>query len=108
MTALLQMRRNEEMRSAAGALIGLALLIVGPFAVLQGLLTLEHMSPWHSQPAELIFVIAGVVVGALGVWLLPIRTLHRGLLLPPYVVVIAAAAWMSAPPTVCAYFGDCV
>jgi hypothetical protein len=94
-------------RSAA-ALTGIGLLVIGPFAVVHGLLFLEHASPWHSQLAELLFVITGVALGAVGIWLLPVRRLFRGLLMVPYVALMAIATWVSALPTVCAYFGDCL
>ena len=92
----------------AGTLAGFALLAIGPFVVVQGLLFLEHASPWHSQMAELAFVIAGVALGAAGVWMLPIRRLYAGLVLVPYIALMAVAVWVSALPAVCAYFGDCM
>jgi hypothetical protein len=74
----------------------------------RGLLLIEHLSPWHSQLAEMLFIVAGVALGDIGVWLLPIRRRFRGLLTVPYIPVIAVAAWFSALPVVCAYFGDCL
>jgi hypothetical protein len=85
-----------------------AFAFVSPFVVVWGLFYLEHLSPWHSQVAELLFLIAGVAVGIVGVWLLPIKRLVRALLTVPYAIVMAVAAWFSSLPLVCAYFGDCL
>ena len=63
----------------------------------------------HSQMAELVFVIAGRSSGggqACGC--LPIKRLYAGLVLVPYIALMAVAAWVSALPAVCAYFGDCM
>jgi len=92
----------------ARTLTSLGVLAIGPFVVVQGLLFLEHSSPWHSQMAELAFVISGVALGAVGVSMLPIRRLYAGLLLVPYIALMAVAAWVSALPAVCGYFGDCM
>ena len=97
----------ERSRSST-ALAALGLLTVGPFVVVQGLLFLEHKSPWHSQEAEILFIITGVVIGVLGVWLLPIMRRSRGLLTVPYVLLMAVWMWFSALPAVCSYFGDCM
>lgn len=92
----------------AAAIIGIVTLAVGPFALAWGGVFLEHLSPWHSQLAELLFVIAGVVIGVIGVWLLPIKRLYRGLLTGPYVVAMALAILFSLVPLVCGFFGDCL
>jgi hypothetical protein len=84
------------------------MLVIGPFAVAGGLVFVEHLSPWRSQVAELLFIVAGVAVGVIGVWLLPVNRLFRGLLVGPYAAVAAAATWFSLLPLVCAYFGDCL
>ncbi len=92
----------------AATLTAFGLLTLGPFALVQGLLFLEHKSPWHSQEAELLFVITGVAIGVLGLWMMPIGRRSRGLLTAPYALLMAAATWFSALPTVCSYFGDCM
>ena len=84
------------------------LLVVGPFAVLWGLLFVEQATPWHSQAAEFGFWIAGVATGVAGVWLLPIRSLFKALVTLPYVGGMSTAMFIFALPLVCAYFGDCV
>ncbi len=93
---------------ATAAIVGLALLATAPFAVMQGLLSAEHASGWHSQDAELIFWVASVSVGLIGVWLLPIRKLFRAMVTVPYIALMAVATWISSLPAVCAYFGDCL
>src|SRR4051812_22276788 len=92
----------------AFSLTGIGLAAAGPFVVVQGLLFLESQNPWHSQGAEMLFAIAGVAAGVVGVWLLPITRRFRGLLTVPYALLMAAATWFSALPTVCGYFGDCL
>jgi hypothetical protein len=87
---------------------GLGLLTLAPFAVAIGLVFIEHLSPWHSGTAELVFIIVGVAVGVSGICLLPIKRLFRGLLIVPYAPATAAATWFSLLPFVCAYFGDCL
>jgi hypothetical protein len=96
------------MSRLTGVLAALGLLAIGPFAVVQGLLFLEHASPWHSQTAELLFVFAGVGLGTVGVWMLPISRLQAGLVMVPYIALVTVAAWVSALPAVCGYFGDCM
>jgi hypothetical protein len=62
---------------------------------------------WHSQPAELCFEIVALAVGLSGLWILPIKRVHRALLSVPYVFFMFAWTFMLALPLVCAYFGDC-
>jgi hypothetical protein len=87
---------------------GLTLLAFGPFAVTAALFWLEHASPWHSQTAELVFIVIGVAVGSVGVWLLPISRGLRRLLLFPYAPALLVASWFFALPFACGYFGDCM
>ena len=96
------------MSRTTAAFAGIGLLAIAPFVVVQSLLFLEHVSPWHSQAAELTFVFAGVALGVVGLCLLPIRRLLRVLLVVPYIAFMTAAAWVSALPAVCGYFGDCL
>jgi uncharacterized membrane protein YgaE (UPF0421/DUF939 family) len=97
-----------SMSLSTRALVGTGLLTIGPFVVVIGLVFLEHLSPWHSQFAELFFVVVGVGVGIIGVLVLPIKRLVRGALIVPYAAATVVATWVSLLPFVCAYFGDCL
>ena len=96
------------MSREAAAYAGFGLLLVGPFAVVWALVFLEHLGRWHSQTAELSFLIAGVAFGIVGVCILPIKRSIRGLLIVPYAAGMTIATWVALLPLVCAYFGDCL
>jgi hypothetical protein len=91
-----------------GAIAGIVLLTAGPFAGLGGLLFLKYLSPWRSEEAALLFWAAGLVVGVLGLWLLPVKRLYRALLSVPYAAGMALATMPFALMLACRYFGDCV
>ncbi|PIC00210.1 hypothetical protein CSW60_01120 [Caulobacter sp. X] len=79
-----------------------------PFAIGQALVFLEFKSPWHSQLAELVFIILGVSVGIYGLVSLPISKRIKAILVIPYALIMTAAVWFSMLPAVCGYFGDCL
>ena len=99
--------RPETSSVIVGA-ASLSLITLAPFAVPTACFFIERASHWHSQYLELSSLVAGVIVGAFGVWLWPMKRLWRILLTVPYIVVIAVLSFVYSLWWVCGLFGDCL
>ena len=90
--------------------VGVLLLTVGPLSTVLVFDILRRVTGWTTDDrmwGGLVLVVA-LVVGVVGVWLLPVRRSYRAFGTIAYLVLAAFPMWVLSLMVMCGWYGDCV
>lgn len=92
------------------AVIGLEIvwLFVLPTALTSGYLWVSRSQKWWTGTTDYIGLALSILIGAIGIWILPISGIRRLLAFVPYAIAMATFLLFWSLSFVCAFFRACL